>query len=663
MSVYKTLLNRLAATVDRMPFSYRVGAAGSALVGVLAFNAIVALQSSQRVDQEQERVQVAMQVEQRIDAVLSLAKDVETGVRGYFATGEAAFLEPYARASTDMAPSLQQLQVSLLANGASPVLLTKLRDSIDSLLSQSRNLIDTRGQMGDGATLALLRPLLEQQKQQMDAVREDAESLRRNQSQALNQMGAALEKARSDARVLILIPSFVSVLLAGFLSFLIVRDLRQRQALEAQREQSLRYERQARSEAEASNQAKDEFVSMISHELRTPLQAILGWTQLLKRSVNVKGEMSPEPLRAPVATIERNARTLAGMIDELLDVSRAITGKVGLSMDSVDLADVVRSSVEVAQPAALAKRVQLELELQSPELQMAGDADRLRQVAINLISNAVKFTPPGGRVRVWAGMNESRLELRVIDTGIGITPEMMPRIFERYAQGSVSTNRQYGGLGLGLAIVKHFVELHGGSVRASSAGSGKGAEFVVSFAVPALDLQPTARPLAGPPPSPVETVEALPLALPAEISDKRLTGLRLLIVDDDADVRQVLESLLSDEGAEVHSAESAEVGFEMLRRLRMDIILSDIGMPNTDGYVFARAVRGFGNAFSATPTTTPMVALTAFSRVEDERRALDSGFNAHLGKPVQFERLIAVLDAQARRLESPAASKVRPISG
>lgn len=541
MSFQQTLQIRLARLARRLPFPMRVGAAGAALVGVLVFNAGVALQSTRSVDAQQQRVQEAMQAQQ---------------------------------------PAAEAL--------------------------------------------------------------------------------AALAKARSDSRVLILIPSFVSVLLAGFLSFLIVRDLRQRQALAVQREASLRQERQARSEAEAANRAKDEFVSMVSHELRTPLQAILGWAELARRGVDGPAAA----LQGPVATIERNARALAGMIDDLLDVSRAVNGRIDLHLERVDLAEIARAAVDAAKPAALGKQVTLTLELQSPELPLIGDINRLRQVAINLVGNAVKFTPPGGSVRVRAGLCGSRIELRVSDTGIGIEPETMPRIFERYAQGSVSTTRQYGGLGLGLAIVKHFVELHGGSVYASSAGAGKGAEFVVSFAVPALDLtaqplRPTAIAASAARPAPAEAMPAVAEA------GKRLAGLRLLVVDDDADVRQVLESLLADEGAEVHCADSAAAGFDQLRRHRMDLILSDIGMPNTDGYVFARSVRGYGNAFSATPTTTPMIALTAFSRREDERRALDSGFNAHLGKPVEFDRLIEVLRAQADRHDTMQRQHpaVRPIGG
>jgi len=496
--------------------------------------------------------------------------------------------------------------------------------------------------MHDGASLENLAPLAQRQKERMDALRDSAAALGLSQAHANDSLDATFAHARQSARVSILVPSFISVLLAAFLCYLVIRDLRQRQMLEGQREELLQHERQARAEAEAANQAKDEFVSTVSHELRTPLQGILGWTQFLSRLIRGKDTAPTAQIGTQLHTIERNARSLARMIDDLLDVSRAISGKLSLSTRRVDLADILQAAVDVSRPAAAAKGVQLNLELKEPPLWMVGDGDRLRQVVINVVSNAVKFTPAGGRVQVRAQRVDDRLELRVLDTGIGIAPELLPRIFERYVQGSVSSARQYGGLGLGLAIVKHLVELHGGQVGVSSAGAGRGAEFTVSLPIHAVE------------PSATEAIQQAANAQsePAVSSGagagaQRLQGLRLLVVDDEADVRSVLESLLTAEGARVVTAASVAEAMERLRFQRMDIVVSDIGMPDADGYALARRIRALRERESATSPAVPLIAFTAFSRKEDELRALDSGFDTHVGKPVDLEKLIAVLGNSA----------------
>ncbi len=650
MSSKLPLPQRLQGPIGRLPFSVRVAAAGTALVVVLAFNAIIALQSSRRVENRELRVRQAMGTEERINEVVLLSRNIDIGARGYLATGDARLIEPYTGAAVAIRQNLAALQDALLPDAQASGLLQTLTQNTNSALDAARRAIDLRKQLGDGLTAVVSSTLVDAQMRAGEKLRLSAEALRIDQSTDLKVLLADSDRARRDAQFLILIPSFISVLLAAFLSFLIVRDLRQRQALEAERQQALLQERSARAEAEASSQAKDEFVSVISHELRTPLQAILGWTELLKRNFGSPQPIQPETLQAPIATIERNAQALAGMIDDLLDVSGAISGRIGLSTEWVDFADIVRRAVELARPAAQSKQVALLLELEAPTLNMEGDAARLRQVVTNLINNALKFTRAGGRVQVSLRDAESGVELRVKDSGIGISPEMLPRIFDRYVQGSVSTNRQYGGLGLGLAIVKHFVELHSGRVEAFSAGLDRGAEFVVRFGAAMVPAMKLSEDCAGPSPRPTNVPQQPPSpGMESSGDSKRLSGLRLLVVDDDEDVRIVLESLLGDEGAEVHTAASAAEGFEKLRKMKMDVILSDISMPDTDGYVLARAVRGFGNAFSATPTTTPMIALTAFSRSEDERRALDSGFNAHLGKPVEVDRLVSVLYSQSRR--------------
>ena len=627
----------------RVPMSYRVGAAGIALVVVLAFNALIALQSSQTVFDEQERVHSGLTTQRRLDLIVSYIKDVEDGVRGYFIAGNPNFLEPYERGRRELPQQLSELHRELQGDAASAQLLANFERDVANFLDQSQTYVQMREQMRDSASLDNLAPLAERQRERMDALRDSAAALAQSRARANDSLDATFARARRSARVSIMVPSFISVLLATFLCYLVIRDLRQRQALEEQREDLLQQERQARADAEAASQAKDEFVSTVSHELRTPLQAILGWTQFLTRLIRGKDTAPTAQIGMQLHTIERNARSLARMIDDLLDVSRAISGKLSLSPRRIDLADIVQASVDVMRPAAAAKSVQLNLELLDAPLWMLGDADRLRQVTINVIGNAVKFTPSGGRVQVRASRVDERMVVRVQDSGIGIAPELLPRIFERYVQGSVSSARQYGGLGLGLAIVKHLVEMHGGQVAVHSAGAGRGAEFILSFPIHAVEPPGTEAILQA-----ANTLPE-PAAAAAQGSGvQRLRGLRLLVVDDEADVRTVLESLLTAEGARVMTAASAAEAMQRLRFQRMDIVISDIGMPDTDGYELARRIRTLRDRESATPAAVPLIAFTAFSRKEDEQRALDSGFDTHVGKPVDLEKLIAVLSTSAK---------------
>jgi signal transduction histidine kinase/FixJ family two-component response regulator len=651
----KRLLPKLAKwrLLDWVPVSYRVASAGVALVGLLVFNMLIALQSAQNVFDGQETLQRGLASQQLISSMSSHAKDIETGVRGYFITGDPQFLEPYERGRQALQKQLELIDVGLFKDPSSAVLLDNFRHELTAVLDQSQSFVRMRQEMRGRANVDRLAPLVERQRERMDALRDSTVSLIANRRAANDVSEAASIKARQSARVSILVPSFISILLAAFLCYLVIRDLRQRRVLELQSKRLLEQERQARAEAEAASQAKDEFVSMVTHELRTPLQAILGWAQFLTRLVRGRDTAPAAQIGTQLQTIERNARSLARMIDDLLDVSRTISGKLTLVTRRIDLVDILHAAMEVARPAASGKGLELTLELHDAPLWMVGDADRLRQVAINLVGNAVKFTPTGGSIQVGARRDGTRLEIKVRDSGIGIAPELLPRIFERYVQGSVSSARQYGGLGLGLAIVKHLVEMHGGQVSVSSAGSGCGAEFTVRFPIHAL------LPSAAEPPQ--LAAGSLPEAEPgpgrsARSSGPRLSGLCLLVVDDDADVRLVLESLLLDEGARVVLASSAAEAMERLRAERMDLILSDVGMPETDGYDLARGIRGLVETGSTTPSAVPLIALTAFSRAEDERRALDSGFNLHLAKPVDMEKLITMI---AEHAAVPAAAPMK----
>ncbi|MEA5622904.1 PAS domain S-box protein [Nostoc sp. UHCC 0251] len=402
-------------------------------------------------------------------------------------------------------------------------------------------------------------------------------------------------------------------------------DITARKQAEQEREQLLEREQTARAQAEAANRMKDEFLATLSHELRTPLNAILGWTQLLRSR-----KFDQTTTGRALETIERNTRSLAQLIEDVLDVSRIIKGTLHLNIHRVKLVPLVEAAIDTVYPAAQAKEISINCKF-DPELGIVvGDANRLQQIVWNLLSNAVKFTPKGGRVDVQLERIESHVQIRVSDTGIGIPAEFLSHVFERFRQEDSSITRSHGGLGLGLAIVRHLVELHGGTVSAESPGIGQGATFIVNLPMKAVYVETnTAEHLS----SVVDNQEAnnyLP----------KLDGLRVLIVDDEADARHLLTMILGQYGAQVMAASSASDALLALQEYRPHILVSDIGMPQEDGYTLIRQVR-------ALPTEQggriPAVALTAYARAEDRTQALLAGFQLHVPKPVNPAELAAVV--------------------
>jgi PAS domain S-box-containing protein len=413
----------------------------------------------------------------------------------------------------------------------------------------------------------------------------------------------------------------------------ISRDITERKrALEAGIE--LAREQAARAEAERANRLKDEFLATLSHELRTPLTAILGWAKMLDDGF-VREEMRADAL----GIIYRNARSQAQLIDDLLDVSRIITGKLRIEVRPVDLAPVVEAAVAVVRPAASAKRVQLQTVFEPGTGLIAGDPERLQQVVWNLLSNAVKFTPNGGRVQVRLGRANSRVEVAVSDTGAGIAPEFLPHVFDRFRQADMGTTRRHGGLGLGLAIVRHLVELHGGTVGAESAGEGLGTTFTVRL--PVMKPSDAAGAAAGvvAAPSHFGAGDA-PAALPS------LEGVKVLAVDDEPHGRALITEVLRRCGAEVVAVSSAREALEVLQAWRPHVLLSDIGMPGMDGYMLIRRVRELSEEQGG---RTPAAALTAYAGAEDRARSLSSGFQLHVAKPVEPAELAAVVASLAGR--------------
>ena len=392
-------------------------------------------------------------------------------------------------------------------------------------------------------------------------------------------------------------------------------------------------ERAARTEAERAGRIKDEFLATLSHELRTPLHAILGWSQILRKSSGVNPKVAEG-----LSVIERNARSQAQIISDLLDMSSIISGKVRLDVQAADLAAIVEAAVNTVRPAAEAKEIRLHTILDPLARPVRGDPNRLQQIFWNLLTNAVKFTPKGGRVSVILERVESHLELKVVDNGEGIDGEFLPHVFDRFRQADSSMDRRHGGLGLGLSIVKQLVELHGGSIAASSAGKGQGSTFSIS-----LPLMATLDDFRGLPTSrqPAESEFQEPAAAGPRAS---LLGLKVLVVDDEADARALIRTLLEECQACVVTAGSAEEALALLVREHPDLLISDVGMPVEDGYHLIRRVRALRGGGGATPA----IALTAYARVEDRMKAIEAGYQMHLAKPVEPAELITMVSSWKR---------------
>ncbi len=397
---------------------------------------------------------------------------------------------------------------------------------------------------------------------------------------------------------------------------------------EAEQRASAEALRESESQAQAANRAKDEFLATLSHELRTPLNVVLGWVSMLRQ-----GSVRQERLSHALDIIERNAQHQAELIDDLLDVSRIITGKLRLELRPLAYAPVLSAVVESLRPSADAKGV----ELHTPSLQEAfalrGDPDRLHQITWNLLANAIKFTPSGGHVFIELERDSRYVTLTVRDTGIGIPPEFMPHVFERFRQADSSTTRTHSGVGLGLAIVRHLVELHGGRIMAKSDGRGKGATFIMELPSMAVATAATAT---------------APLAAFAPLPTPRLDGIRVLVVDDDPNTRELLSEALGTTGARVKAADSARDALAQLHGDGVDVIVSDIAMPGEDGFWLMQHIRALPGELGRTPA----IALTALARSEDRARALEVGFQMHLPKPVQLGELQArVATLAAERAE------------
>lgn len=419
----------------------------------------------------------------------------------------------------------------------------------------------------------------------------------------------------------------------------IIEDVTERVAREAElqaqiedRSRLLSSEKLARNEAERANRLKDEFLATISHELRNPLNAILGWAHMMRL-----GNLTPANAERAVETIYRNAKSQAQLVADLLDVSRIISGKLRLDMRTVDLLSIVNAAIDSIRPAADGKGIRVQTIMDPGVGPISGDADRLQQIVWNLLTNAVKFTPKGGRIHVKVQRVNAYVEIVVSDSGVGISKDFLPYVFDRFRQADASTTRIHGGLGLGLSIVHQLVDLHGGSVSVHSEGEGKGATFTIMLPFVGVD---NSQKETGPV-HPAQSDETISFEdLPS------LQGLKVLVVDDEADTRELIREVLRECGSEVITSRSAAEALTALEQFKPDILLSDLGMPDEDGYSLIAKIRALPAERGG---DIPAAALTAYARAEDRMRVLRSGFQFHLPKPVDSAELVTVVASLAGR--------------
>jgi PAS domain S-box-containing protein len=416
------------------------------------------------------------------------------------------------------------------------------------------------------------------------------------------------------------------------------RDVAERKRMEKARDRLLVYEQEARREAEVArrraeeaSRAKDEFLATVSHELRTPLNHMLGWITMLR-----SGKLQSEKTQKAFDTIERNVRAQGRLIDDLLDVSRIISGKLLIEPSRIEIAKVVEAAAESIGPAAEEKGVKFKTTLAQEAGMVLGDPDRLQQAIWNLLTNAVKFTPEGGHVELRLTRVNSQIEIAVIDDGPGITPDFLPHVFDRFRQKDATSARQHGGLGLGLAIVRHLAELHGGSVRAESEGEGRGTIFTITLPVAADHGAPSGK------------ARGSSIITDSYTNLPSLDGVRVLLVDDLPEARELITFALVNKGAEVRTADSAAEGLSALREWRPDVILSDIAMPSEDGYTFIRKVRKLSEERGG---TIPAAALTAYVGSKERLKSIEAGYQAYITKPVEWSELLMIVATLAGRLQ------------
>lgn len=627
----------------RPPHSARfrlwAGACALCLVLVLALEAYSVYRATQDLVRENARMELSYRAGTALEQILADTRDAEAAQRGYLVTGEPDFLNSYDAATQALKRDLAAREILVRDDPAEASRHREVRAAAQQRLAHLGRGIALRQDELAWYTLGReeIDAYMRAERVAMDRLRQLVAAMQAAEAQTMAERQAGAERAAHEARLATLVPAVAALLLVFAVFYLLARDEAHRRradaASKAERERLLAEERVARMDAQEASRAKDEFLSTVSHELRTPLQGVMGWIEVLKRP-----QSSDEQRLHAIERIEHNARSQVRIVEDLLDAARMLSGKLKLRLTQVDIGEVIGDAADICRPAAQAKGIDFRQNVVERGLRLVCDRDRLQQIVVNLLSNAVKFTPQGGSVSLTLRRDQSQIEIEVKDSGIGIAPELLERIFDRYIQASTSSARRYGGLGLGLSIVRHLAELHGGTATAASEGEGKGATFIVRLPISAAAVAQPAEATAGAAGGEHGAQVAGPIA-----------GLRILVVDDEADTRELLTVLLAAEGAMVEAAGSAQQALARLGETRFEIVVSDIGMPEEDGYALLRQLRAVSAESSATPPSVPAIALSAFAGFQDRRRALEAGFDAQLAKPVALSELVEALARAAGR--------------
>jgi CHASE3 domain sensor protein/CheY-like chemotaxis protein/two-component sensor histidine kinase len=544
-----------------------------------------------------------------LNDVLADVLSAETGQRGLMMTGDRKYLGPYRRGVEHIEADLRRVDQLTSQEPDQQARLRVLRSAISSKLAELDQTIRVHDASGQGAAMAIVAS--GRGRDDMSAVRRAIDAMRtvEEREREVSRVNADNSSARVLKGIAVGTCLAAVLLLLTFVQFGIASRASQR----------------AREESESANRLKDQFIATVSHELRTPLTAILGWAAILRDD-----HVDPQTLDEGLATIQRSAYVQKKLIEDLLDVSRIQTGKLRLSMRTLDLSDVIRGAIESMRPAADARSLRITTAIEAG-LRISGDPDRLQQIMWNLMTNAVKFTPKGGEIAINVTRADSHVVIEVRDTGDGIDLSFLPHVFQPFRQSDSSRARVHKGLGLGLSIVKYLVEAHGGSVSVWSAGNGKGTTFRVSLPIMPIVhgemSDETALPIAN-------DVGDIPITLP---SPHALRGLKIMVVDDHEPTRGILSFVLQRSGGEVVSASGAAAAMTLFRAQRPDVMVSDIGMPDEDGLTLLERIRKLPASAGG---ETPAIALTAYVRREDSERLLGGGFQAYLTKPVEPVELV-----------------------
>lgn len=572
---------------------------------------------------------------------LGALRDTEDAQRGYLLTGRPEYRQSYDASRANVNRRVDQLQVLTAGDAAQRAQIQMFGQAIDAKLNELAEAMGRYRAQGPPSALQIVMTT-NQSNELMMRIRSLAVDLMNREQQTRSVQRALAATSGKRAAAMIMLTTFIAALLLLVTLVQIVRANRAEHVARERAEAAYGAETQARRTSESANRLKDEFLATVSHELRTPLTAILGWSEIL---VN---ERQPELMEEGLRTIQSCARAQSKLIEDLLDISRIMSGKMRLSIRTIDLAGVTRAGVDSVRPAADAKGVNLHVDLDEG-IRVSADADRMQQIVWNLVSNAVKFTARGGRIDVHLRRTDSHAVISVQDSGEGIDPDFLPHVFDPFRQADASKARIHKGLGLGLSIVSHIAQAHGGTVSVVSAGKGQGATFSMT-----LPIMPFTRGEAAGAPSgaiAARDEDEWPIVLPKKDA---LTGLTILAVDDHRPTLDLLTFVLTSAGATVISAMNASDACRLLVHSRPDVVLSDIGLPDEDGLAFIARVRALPAAEGG---EVPAIALTAYVRQDDRDKVLSSGFQRYLAKPVEPIVLISsILDvasaAHARRVAS-----------